>query len=94
MGSTGKGINTITTPQGPKLFNPNSPVNKGGAMSGGAMTPNAITTPQGPKLFNPNTMMDRTIGRGAGAFGIQGRSLVRPKGLTAAGRAYVKGRSL
>ena len=75
-----------------------TPINKGGAMTQYAMTPGQS---QGPTLFNPNSTMnlggamtpnptqemDRTIGRGAGEFGIQGRSLVPSKDLKSRGRS-------
>ena len=62
--------------QSPTTFNPNSTMNLGGAM-----TPNAISNigygaSQGPTTFDPTEEMNRTTGRGAGAFGMQGRSLV------------------
>tara|TARA_R110000850_G_scaffold24448_1_gene71591 strand:- start:3 stop:359 length:357 start_codon:yes stop_codon:yes gene_type:complete len=102
------GSNTITTPQGPRLFDPTQEVNsamssfpsqgpklfnpKVGINLGGAMTPNAMSgigygSSQGPTTFDPTQEMNRTIGRGAGEFGIQGRSLVPSKDLKSRGRS-------
>ena len=73
--------------QGPTLFNPNSTMNLGGAMTPNAMSGIGYGLSQGPKTFDPTQDMDRTIGRGAGEFGIQGRSLVPSKDLKSRGRS-------
>jgi len=79
--------NAITTPQGPRLFNPNSTINSGGAMTPNAMSGIGYGSSQGPTTFDPTQEMNRTIGRGAGEFGIQGRSLVPSKDLKSRGRS-------
>ena len=102
------GSNTITTPQGPRLFDPTQEVNsamssfpsqgpklfnpKVGINLGGAMTPNAMSaigygSSQGPTTFDPTQELNRTIGRGAGAFGMPGRSLVPSNDLKSRSRS-------
>tara|TARA_R110000744_G_C19073309_1_gene530404 strand:+ start:76 stop:621 length:546 start_codon:yes stop_codon:yes gene_type:complete len=73
--------------QGPRLFNPNSTINSGGAMTPNAMSGIGYGSSQGPTTFDPTQEMNRTIGRGAGEFGIQGRSLVPSKDLKSRGRS-------
>lgn len=79
--------NAITTPQGPQLLDPSAGLNLGGAMTPNAMSGIGYGESQGPTLFDPNEMINRTIGRGAGTFGIQGRSLVPSNDLKSRSRS-------
>tara|TARA_R110000751_G_C13486012_1_gene448467 strand:+ start:50 stop:532 length:483 start_codon:yes stop_codon:yes gene_type:complete len=73
--------------QGPTLFDPKVGINLGGAMTPNAMSGIGYGSSQGPTTFDPTQEMNRTIGRGAGEFGIQGRSLVPSKDLKSRGRS-------
>ena len=73
--------------QGPKLFNPKAGINLGGAMTPNAMSAIGYGSSQGPTTFDPTQELNRTIGLGAGAFGMQGRSSVPSNDLKSRSRS-------
>ena len=89
------GPQPMSQAQGPRLFDPSygiglasnasQPAGTTGMLSGNAQP---MRQPQGPAT---GIGSDRTIGRGAGAFAMRGRGLVRPM-LQARGRGRGMGR--